>query len=237
MMNIGFSTGALAKGEFIRGIRLQVGRPEIKAIELSALRDHELRPLIQALPDLDLSSFAYVSFHAPSKLGNLTEDQLIASLFEVPSTWPIIVHPEIIRTPAKWQSFGSRLSLENMDNRKTTGRTVGEMRELFALLPQATFCLDVGHARQIDPTMAVAILMLAEFSERLVQLHVSEVGPMGEHLPLSGLAASAFRRLAHRIPAECALIIESVVAAEEMERELSTVRRLVQPDEARRAIA
>ena len=39
---------------------------------------------------------------------------------------------------------------------------------LFAALPDATFCLDVGHARQIDPTMVTAILMLNQFGNRAI---------------------------------------------------------------------
>src|SRR5260221_4499825 len=75
MRPIGFSTGPLAKSDFVRGIQLQVERPDIAAIELSALRDHELRPLIEALPRLEIDGFAYVSLHAPSRLGNLSEDR------------------------------------------------------------------------------------------------------------------------------------------------------------------
>ena len=223
MRPIGFSTGALAKGDFRRGIDLQANDPAIDALELSALRDHELSVLVEALPSLPLQSFSYVSFHAPSRLGALSEDAVIAALLEVPSAWPIIVHPEIITTPSKWQRFGSQICIENMDDRKTTGRTVAELRQMFEVLPKAAFCLDVGHARQIDPTMTVALMMLAEFGDRLVQLHVSEVGPSGEHLPVRALAAMAFRRLAHRIPADCAVIIESMVRIDEMDDELTTV--------------
>jgi len=50
-----------------------------------------------------------------------------------------------------------------MDNRTPSGRTVSELRELFRQLPEASFCFDIGHAKQIDPTMASAILMLREF--------------------------------------------------------------------------
>lgn len=237
MRHVGFSTGALAKGDFRRAIRLQADHVEIDAIELSALRDHELRPLIEALPTLALPEFEYISFHAPSKLGTLSESEVVARLREVPRAWPIVVHPEIITTPAKWHAFGPQLCLENMDNRKPAGRTVAEMRELFALFPEASFCLDIGHARQIDPTMALAFMMLTEFSDRLVQIHVSDVGPKGEHLPVRQLAEMAFRRLAHRVPAGCALIIESVVSPPEISRELSTVRRMFDARDAQRAIA
>ncbi len=157
---------------------------------------------------------------------SLSEDDVVAALHGVPEGWPIVVHPDVIRTSPKWRGLGSRLCLENMDNRKSGGRTVAEMRELFELLPDARFCLDVGHARQLDPTMALAFLMLAEFGPRLVQLHVSEVGPSGEHLPVRTLAATAFRRIAHRVPADCALIIESVIAPGDLDSELATVSRL-----------
>jgi hypothetical protein len=226
MRHVGFSTGALAKGDFVRGVALQKGNAAITAVELSALRDHELLPLLAALPQLDLDSFSYVSFHAPSRSTSLSEDDLVDALLTVPAEWPIVVHPDVIRTSLRWRELGSRLCLENMDNRKGRGRTVAEMRELFDAFPDAKFCLDLGHARQIDPTMALAFLMLAEFGHRLVQLHVSEVGPGGEHLPVRSLAAMAFRRLAHRVPSDCGLIIESVIAPGEMENELATVSRL-----------
>lgn len=226
MRPIGFSTGALAKGDFRRGLQLQAGFSGINAIELSALRDRELHPLVDSVATLDLSPFSYVSFHAPSRLERLSEDELIVALMKLPENWPVVVHPEVLLDPAKWQALGSRLCLENMDGRKSKGRTPAEMRELLTMFPEATFCLDLGHARQIDPTMGVALSMLSEFSHRLVELHVSEVGPAGEHLPVRTLAGDAFRRLAHRIPLNCAVIIESVVSPDSMQRELDTVRAL-----------
>ncbi len=223
MQPIGFSTGALAKGEFVRGLDLQRPHRRIRAVELSALRDQELLPLVSAVHSLDLARFEYVSFHAPSKLTTMTEELVFSLLSDLPPEWPIVVHPEILSTPALWRSLGSRLCIENMDNRKTLGRNASELRELFDTYPEATFCLDVGHAKQMDPTMAVTFLMLFEFGSRLRQLHVSEVGPYGEHLPIGILAKWAFERIAHRIPATCPLIIESVVPPEAMAKELDAV--------------
>ncbi len=226
MKPLGFSTGALAGGDFMRGIALQRDVARVDAVELSALRDHELKPLVDAVPNLDLRAFDYVSFHAPSKLQTLNEQTVLELLIGLPDTWPVIVHPELLQTPSLWQQLGDRLCLENMDNRKTAGRTIGELRELFAAFPKATFCLDLGHARQIDPTMVSAMLMLEEFGDRLRELHVSEVGPRGEHLPLGATARQAFARVVHLVPAECPLIIESVVPAESIERELDVVSAL-----------
>jgi hypothetical protein len=149
---IGFSTGALAKSDFERALEALRFHPEATAIELSALRDHELEPLVSAIERLDLPPYAYVSVHAPSKLRSLSEPRAIDLLMRFPEDWPIVAHPDILLTPARWQAFGPRLCIENMDNRKTDGRTATEMKDLFDRFPHASFCPDVGHARQIDPT-------------------------------------------------------------------------------------
>jgi len=224
MTPIGFSTGALAKGDFDRGLALQRDVDAIDAVELSALRDHELLPLIDAVPGLDLARFTYISFHAPGKLQALDEETAFELLRRLPDQWPIVAHPDILRTPSLWRQLGERLCIENMDHRKSSGRTVDELRQLFESFPEATFCLDLGHARQIDPTMISAMLMLREFGQRLRQLHVSDVGPRGEHLPLGATARHAFSQLAAYVQDDYPLIIESVVPAEQIERELDTVR-------------
>ena len=223
MRPIGFSTGALAKGDFARGLALQRELSRITAVELSALRDHELPALVQAIPQLDLRHFEYVSVHAPSVLRTLTEETAFELLRRLPHAWPIVAHPELLQTPSLWRGLGERLCLENMDHRKTTGRTVAELRMLFDTFPDAAFCLDLGHARQLDPTMTTAILMVREFGDRLREVHVSEVGPHGEHLPLGATARRSFARVVPLIPPHCPLIIESVVSVETMTSELHSV--------------
>jgi hypothetical protein len=237
MRPIGFSTGALAKGDFTHGVNVQRTHGRINAVELSALRDHELPELVGALQSLELHAFAYVSFHAPSKLQTLGEKTVFDLLLQLPASRPIVAHPAILRTPALWRRLGARLCLENMDHRKTTGRTPGELRELFAQFPDASFCLDLGHARQIDPTMASALRMLREFGSRLRQVHVSEVGTHGEHRSLGATARISFAQVAHRIPADCPLIIESVIAVDEIERELDAVSTALEPARADAAMA
>ena len=223
---IGFSSGALAKGDFARGVQLQLDEPQTTAVEVSALRESELRPLVAAASSLDLRRFAYVSFHAPSRLAGLSEPETVELLASLPGPAPIVVHPDIIETPGVWQILGSRLCLENMDIRKRTGRTTDELLRIFEILPEAGFCFDIGHARQIDPTMGVAIEMLTRFRARLRQLHVSEVGTFGEHRPIGYLARSAFRRVARFVPADVPIILESIVTGADMRREIEIVREV-----------
>jgi hypothetical protein len=222
--SLGFSTGALAKGDFRAGLEAQRSMG-FDAVELSALRSDELPPLMAALPALDLRGFRHVSFHAPSKLARRDEPGLVAMLNAVPSSWPIIVHPDLIEVPARWRFFGRRLCLENMDQRKPVGRTVPEMEGLFEQLPEASFCFDIGHARQVDPTMGIAIGMLSRFRSRLRQIHMSEVDPGGRHIPISFAALSAFQLVAALFPEDCPVILESMVPPERVRSEAETARK------------
>lgn len=226
MRPIGFSTGALAKGDFRRGLDLQRSGGSLRAVELSALRENELPSLATAVAGLDLAGFEYVSVHAPSKISHDAEQEVFSTLAALPAPWPIVVHPEIVRTPALWRSLEGRLCLENMDDRKTTGRTLAEMRQLFDAFPSAGFCLDLGHARQIDPTMATALHMLREFGPRLRQIHLSEVGDRGEHLPMSALALYAFQLVCNQVPDGTPIIIESVVDEDAIHSEARKAEQL-----------
>jgi hypothetical protein len=224
MRPLGFSTGALAKGDFRMGVEMQ-RLNGVNAIELSALRPEELYPLIGALGGLRLEGFEHISFHAPSRLNGLAERDVVALLAKLPLSWPIILHPDAVVDPAQWQVLGKRLCVENMDQRKPKGRTVSEMDLVFHEFPDASFCFDVGHARQVDPTMGVAIGLLQRFRDRLRQVHISEVDPYGKHIPVGFAAFYGFRRVAKLIPDDCPIIIEAVVKAEEMENELEVAQQ------------
>ena len=160
MRRIGFSTGALARGDFRAALAI-LRRHKVTIVELSALRIEDLAPLIAALPSLDLERFSFVSVHAPSRFDRDCEQWVVEQLSVlVQGGFPVIVHPDIIVEPERWSSLGSKLVIENMDKRKPVGRTVSELREVFGLLPAARFCFDIGHARQVDPSMTEASLLL-----------------------------------------------------------------------------
>jgi hypothetical protein len=117
-----------------------------------------------------------------------------------------------------------------MDKRKPIGRTAKELREIFNRLPSATFCLDIGHAHQIDPTMGEAILILEEFGSRLRQLHVSEVNSESKHDSISLESASAFSLVAHLIPNDIPIILESrlpILSAATIQSEMDTATRVL----------
>jgi len=220
MAPIGFSTGSLAFSNFRLGLQMVQGQPAA-AIELSALREDELDPLVAALDQLDLAQFSYVSVHAPSEISRVPEEFVVERLQSVVNRgWPIIVHPDIVSRPELWTRFGELVCIENMDKRKPTGRTTHELAEVFQILPEASFCFDIGHARQVDPTMCEAESMLAAFRNRIKQIHLSAVGSQSKHEPLNFEAIRAFQRISQQIPQDAPVILETPVSQEGIVPEL-----------------
>ena len=211
MRQVGFSSGAIAYGDFARALDILKVTP-FPCIEMSALRVSELPALIAALPELDLSSYMYISFHAPSNF-TAEEEAWVADLLftRVPETWPIVIHPDTICNFDLWTRFGKRLAIENMDRRKPIGRTAYELSEVFDLLPNASLCFDVGHARQCDASMTEAFLILSRFAGKLVQVHISEVNSQSQHDPISHGAKLAYQQIARMIPECIPVIVESRV--------------------------
>jgi hypothetical protein len=64
MRTVGFSTGALARSDYRQALQMLADKP-VNAVELSALRQDELQPLVDDLGNLDLHHFAYVAFLCP----------------------------------------------------------------------------------------------------------------------------------------------------------------------------
>lgn len=210
MRLFGYSTGAIALGDFVRALEV-LSSYDFDAVELSALRISEVEPLINALPNLDLSRYKYISFHAPSSFTEKEEKHLVSLLSKLPADWPIVLHPDAIYSPLHWQAISHRLAIENMDRRKNTGRTVSELRSFFEMMPEARMCLDLGHARQVDPSMVGAYLLLKVFADRIVQLHISEVDTLSRHDLISRAAAMAFSQVRGFVPESIAVILESRV--------------------------
>jgi hypothetical protein len=215
MRPIGFSTGALAKSDFREALEMMKGS-DADAVELSALRLHELAPLVDAAPGLALSQFRYVSVHVPSAFSEQEELAVTQQLARLTRFgWPFILHPDAVHVFARWAGFGDLLCLENTDKRKSIGRTAEEMLTVFDELPEAQFCLDIAHARQVDPSMTETYLLLKRFGNRLREIHISEVNTSSRHDPISRGAVAAFREVAHLIPEDTPVIIESPVAVPE----------------------
>jgi hypothetical protein len=198
----------------------------MRVVELSALRENELQPLIESIDELQLSNFDYVSFHVPSKLKNMSETRVIELLERAAQqNWPLIVHPDVIDRFGRWAVFGELLCIENMDKRKPIGRTASELSQIFDRLPDASLCLDLGHARQVDPTMSVALEILERFGSKLRQLHVSEVNTNSQHDKLTFQTTLAFQKISALIPERIPVILESRVTPARVDEEVAMCKQ------------
>src|SRR5580700_9374082 len=229
MKCIGFSTGALARGDFRHALQMLSGK-NVNAVELSALRQDELAPLMQQLGQIDLSHFEYISFHAPSAMEHTYEAIALELLQQVAArNWPIIVHPDAMHTPSSWACLGDCLCIENMDKRKPVGQTATDLAKFFEVLPNAFLCFDIGHARQVDPTMSEAWAILQRFRGKIKQLHVSEVNTQSKHDPISLESILAFQKVSHLLPADAPIILESRVEESEIDEEIETALAALSP--------
>ena len=226
MSTLGYSTGAIALGDFTHALTL-LSAYNFKAVELSALRIGEMEPLIDALPTLSLAQYSYISFHAPSSFTEQEEPLLIRLLQRLPQNWPIVLHPDAIHDVSSWRSLAPRLAIENMDKRKGIGRSAAELVRFFDLLPGARMCLDLGHARQVDSSMVGAYQLLRAFGDRIVQLHVSEVDTSNQHDIISRAAELAFSQVRRFIPHDAAIILECRVAESQIQSEADKVHNIL----------
>ncbi len=95
-----------------------------------------------------------------------------------------------------------------------------ELKQIFAKLPEASFCFDFGHARQVDSTMTEADILLKTFDRRLRQVHVSEVNTSSKHDPLSYASILAFREIAPLLRQDVPVILETPVSEDRIESEM-----------------
>lgn len=217
---IGFSTGSLSPGNTRLALSMLAGHITT-AIELSALRAGELDDVIEVAQSSDLTSFRYISVHAPSKFEGITELETAEKLQPIIKRgWPVILHPDAISDWDTWQSLGSLVTIENMDGRKPVGRTVEELQPLFDRLPDASFCFDIGHAAQIDPTMKLATELLAAFRQRLIEVHMSAVDTEFIHQQLSVENMKAFGPVLRQLPDKVAIILETPVNAQSIQEQM-----------------
>lgn len=217
---LGFSTGALAYSDFNKALDM-LKKTSVNAVELSALRRHELDPLAAAVANLDLSQFNYISVHAPSQYA-VNDEHNVVSLLEIFANrnWPIVLHPDAIHDYKLWDRFGNLLLIENMDIRKTIGRNCNELDKVFELLPNARLCFDIAHARQVDITMNEANVILTRYGSLISQVHISDVDHNCRHNSITENAIKDYNKVSNLIPANSAIIIETIMESVDLYTEL-----------------
>lgn len=234
MRPIGFSTGALAGGDLTGALAMLDGYGA-DAVELSALREAELPVLVSRAAEIAgrVAHFRHVSVHAPSRFPAESERGIVVMLRDfVRRGWPVVVHPDVVRSADLWKPLGSMLWIENMDKRKPIGRTALELTEVFRMLPDAGLCFDVAHARQVDPSMVEAFRILRMHGQRVRQIHVSEVGTSSKHTRLTPSGLRDFHRIVHLLSPAVPVILESPVMPYAITAEMAAARSVLEPSAA-----
>ncbi|MDB6168988.1 MAG: uncharacterized protein JWM88_1852, partial [Verrucomicrobia bacterium] len=118
--------------------------------------------------------------------------------------------------------------------RKPIGRTADELDPVFEALPEAGLCFDLGHARQVDPSMTEAYRILHRHGRRLRQIHLSDVDNDSKHHALNIPALNSFFRVAPLMNRNAAVILEATVACSEVTDQLMMAQFLFAAADAHR---
>ena len=77
--------------------------------------------------------------------------------------------------------------------------------------------------------MSEASAILQRFSDRIVQVHVSEVNTQSKHDSLSLEGILAFQKVSHLVPVDVPVILESRVAESEINEEIQSALAALDP--------
>ncbi len=124
----------------------------------------------------------FVSLHSPcskntlhSYADNKETHEVLQRLQEACDRLPIdhvVFHPDTIKDWKIFRDYDFEIAIENMDNRKSFGLNVEQMKFAFDQI-DCDFVLDLNHCYTLDNTMRLADELLNNFSDRLCEIHVS----------------------------------------------------------------
>jgi hypothetical protein len=166
-----------------------------------------LEPFLALHSEL-LAAFQRVSLHAPVRTESPAAT--INFIVNLPLRTDVIFHPDGWGEERALDRLGTRVLFENMDVGKRFGRSVDDLRKVFAEHPDAGFCLDVAHVWTNDRTLRLGHDLLDAFGDRLRQLHVSGIEPDGTHRTTTRADLDLYRPLLERCAA-VPWILEAVV--------------------------
>jgi len=155
------------------------------AIEIGlGYKAHLTKPFSPRAVDL-VKQFTYRSIHAPSdtRYPSAEGEAIIEQILDYAKrikAHTVVLHPDRV-DDFSWinQRLGSLLAFENMDYRKTFGRTVKDMEAVFRRSPKARFVCDLNHIFTWDETMRAAAEFHSAFADRLCHYHLSGYGGDG----------------------------------------------------------
>ncbi len=139
--------------------------------------------------DLSFSDFTRVSFHM-SALDQKEDENFsrdISKLTRLKEKFDIknfVFHTDEIFSLEIFGKYRDLpISIENMDNRKSFGKTVEDLKLILNKYPFG-LTLDLQHCFVNDPSMKLAADFQETFKERIVEYHISGFDAQHNHYPL-----------------------------------------------------
>lgn len=232
-MLIGFSTGALYKSKLSLKETLALYKElDCRAVELNYIRIEDLLAVdIADFPVEKLSSFKWVSLHAPVKIKYGATDsptqEIFAKIEEIHKIRPlnlVVFHPETVVDFEPFKNVGFPVAFENMDNRKENHRSAEDLIRTLSLSENFRFVLDVNHVYTNDKTMKLANELYKLAGHRLSEIHLS--GYSTYHEPLHATRQLQIVRAIRDF--ETPIIIESVLSPETLRAELQYIYQTIE---------
>ena len=161
--------------------------PGVNAIELHCVNEETVEYLVSN--DIDLSHFSFVSLHAPNlaydndSISNkvLTNLELLHKKYRINN---FIFHSDKIRN---WEIISKYenlpVSIENMDDCKSFGRTVEEIESIMSKY-NFNLTLDLQHCFVNDRSLKLALDFQNKYKDRIVEYHISGYDETHLHYPL-----------------------------------------------------
>jgi hypothetical protein len=192
MAEIGFTTSSLNRENLSFSEMARLYRSfGATAIELSFSTPTALREFNLSRKFIDIiEKYNFISVHAPLKEVEYGRNQetneileklkLICGYVRVKG---IVLHPDVICSFSMLEKSGLPFQLENMDRRKRFGTHPGHLKHIFNDY-NFGLVLNLQHAYEHDPTMAVAKEFIDMFGSRLHHMHVSGNNSSNGHVPV-----------------------------------------------------
>lgn len=171
------------------------------AIEIGYVRAERMDEPIEDASLEIIRGFTYRSIHAPTRITTDPETfafrelrypsretepivERLMYLAEKTQAHTIVFHPDVVDSlPSLCELLPGLVAYENMDEHKSFGRTVEDMKEVFRQAPEARFIFDLNHVYTNDRSMETVKDFYEAFSDRIAHFHISGYG--GFHAPFS----------------------------------------------------
>ena len=228
-IRLGFSTGALYKThrtkEALKTMRdLGYDTVELGFVKLNRIEEGWLDEITRE----DLRGFKYVSFHAPKF--NYGKNEGTKSIFEkiekingIRKLDTVVFHPDPIEDLSVFKDVEFNVAFENMDDRKASHQKPEELEAILSQDKRFGLILDINHIYTNDKTMKLADDFYKKFGNKISQLHVS--GYTGYHDPLFQTKQTEILKAIKNL--NTPMIIESVVAPEDLEKERNYILQII----------